>query len=211
MEKVEKVYVVDDDKFVASALHRVFRSAGFEVEVFHCARDFLAHFTDGGNACLILDLRMPEVGGLEVLQLLRQRQSDIPVIVHTGNADVAVAVKAMRGGAFSVIEKPYSSELMIAEVRAAMAAAAQPRALNRRLREARSSVAALSERERTLVPLLAEGQSARQAAAALGLSARTVEAHRANIFKKLGINSTAALVRIALLAELAEQYRLLAN
>lgn len=204
---MEKVYVVDDDKFFASALQRVFRSSGFEVEVCHSARSFLERFSDRDGACLILDLRMPEVGGLELLRHLREAQADIPVIVHTGHADVAVAVKAMQAGAYSVIEKPYSSELMIAEVRAAIAAAAKRRAVNRILREARTSIASLSERERMLVPLLAEGVSAREVAQALGLSARTVEAHRSNIFRKLGINSSAALVRIALLAELAEDFR----
>lgn len=203
---MEKVYVVDDDKFFASALHRVFRSAGFEVEIFHSAHDFLERFSDCENACLILDLRMPEVGGLQLLRQLREIQADIPVIVHTGNADVAVAVKAMQAGAFAVIEKPYSSELMVAEVRAAITAAAKRRSLHRMLRAARISIALLSERERMLVPLLGDGLSAREVAQALGLSARTVESHRANIFRKLGINSSAALVRMALLAKLAEEY-----
>lgn len=202
---MEKVFVVDDDKFSASALRRVFHSAGFEVEVFHSAGDFLERFSDCEDACLILDLRMPEIGGLKLLQQLREAQVDIPVIIYTGNADVAVTVKAMQQGAFSVIEKPFSGELMIDEVRAAIAAAAKKRSMNRRLRDAKANIASLSERERTLVPLLSEGISAREVAESIGLSARTVEAHRANIFKKLGINSTAALVRIALLAELAEK------
>lgn len=201
---MEKIYIVDDDKFFASALRRVFHSAGFEVETFHSARDFLEQFSDCGSACLILDLRMPEIGGLELLQQLRAAQADIPVIIYTGNADVAVAVKAMQAGAFSVTEKPFSNELMIAEVRAAIAAAAKARARNSLLRDAKAKIASLSDRERTLLPLLGEGHSAREAADSLGLSARTVEAHRANIFRKLHINSTAALVRIVTLAELAE-------
>lgn len=197
-----KIYVVDDDRYLTNALHRLLRSAGFEVETFNSAREFLTNFVDGDDTCLVLDLRMPEIGGLELLQQLRSKPIDLPVIIYTGNADVAATVKAMQIGAYSVIEKPFSDELMIAEIRNAIAAGERTRPRQRMMREAQALIAGLSERERALVPLLGDGATAREVAETLGLSVRTVEAHRANIFKKLGINHSAALVRLALLAEL---------
>lgn len=198
------VFVIDDDAFFRNTLRLIFSTAGFAVDTFPGGREFLASGRSDADACLIVDLRMPDMGGIELLRHLREMRCDIPAIVYTGNADVECTVRAMREGAFTVIQKPFSNELMIEEVRQAIASARQQRTRNARLQAARASFDSLSERERLVAQVLAEGKSARETGAELNLSARTVEAHRANIFRKLGINSSAALVRIVLLAELGE-------
>lgn len=203
---MKTVFIVDDDAFFRNTLQLIFSTAGFAVTTFAGGREFLAAGRDDADACVILDLRMPDMGGIEMLHLLREKRLDIPVIVYTGNADVESAVRAMREGAFSVIQKPFSNELMIEEVRQAIATAHLRRARNARLRAARACFDSLSERERLVARALAEGHSAREVGTMLNLSARTVEAHRANIFRKLDINSSAALIRIALLAELDSEW-----
>lgn len=201
MSGLDKVYVVDDDSFFLKMLEQVFRSAGFEVHAFSSAREFLAAPLCEQDTCLILDLRMPDMGGVELLRRLRERGSDMPVIVYSGNADLDVAVRVMRDGAYSVIQKPFSNELLIEQVRQAIAATRRVRTRGARIRDAQAALALLSERERSVARALADGLSAREVGELLGLSARTVEAHRANIFRKLNINTSAILVRMVVLAE----------
>ncbi|WP_024303045.1 response regulator transcription factor [Pseudogulbenkiania sp. MAI-1] len=201
MQYGQTVFVVDDDDFFRNALQRIFRSAGFQVETFASAELFLEGYKPCEESCLILDLRMPEVGGLELLKCLQQRQIDLPVIVYTGNADVQVAVRAMQEGAFTLIEKPLSSELLIEQARAAITSSRFKRARQAKVAKARESLALLTERETQVAKCLAEGLSAAETASCLGISARTVEVHRANLFRKLQIKSSAVLAQLVLLAE----------
>lgn len=205
MTSGQTVFIVDDDEFFRRLLQRVFHSAGFRVEAFAGAAEFLAGYVDCAEACLILDLRMPEVGGLELLTSLQQRKIDLPVIVYTGNADVQVAVRAMQQGVFTVIEKPLSGELLIAQVRAAIINARLQRTRQARVEQARASLARLTQREQEVAQHLAAGLSASETAAQLHISVRTVEAHRVNLFRKLDIHSSTVLAQIVLLAELGEQ------
>lgn len=202
MQYGQTVFVVDDDDFFRSALQRIFQSAGFRVESFASAEQFLKNYWPCEESCLILDLRMPEVGGLELLQRMQQMQFDLPVIVYTGNADVQVAVRAMQEGAFTVIEKPLSSELLIEQARAAITSSRFKRARQAKVTKARESLALLTERETQVAKCLAEGLSAVETASRLGISARTVEVHRANLFRKLQIKSSAVLAQLVLLVEL---------
>lgn len=204
MSVQQTVFIVDDDDFFRSTLKKIFQSAGFYVATFDRAERFLAEYTSCEESCLILDLRMPEIGGLELLRCLQERHIDLPVIIYTGNADVQVAVCAMQNGAFSVIEKPLSSELLIEQARAAISSARPQRARNARITKAQAEIALLTEREKEVAKCLADGLSAAEAACKLGISARTVEAHRGNLFRKLHINSVSMLVHIVLLAELGE-------
>ncbi|WP_018989527.1 response regulator transcription factor [Aromatoleum toluclasticum] len=198
----QSVFIVDDDESFLNAARRVFRSAGFRVETFESAGAFLSAYRPCDEACLILDLRMPGVGGLELLERLRERQIDLPVIIYTGNADVPVTVRAMQAGAFSVVEKPFSDELLIARVREAIASSRTRRVRNATIAEARAKLAALTEREREIARCLADGLSAPQIGARLGISARTVEAHRANLFRRLDVTSIAIVARLMLWADL---------
>lgn len=198
----QTVFIVDDDDFFRSILQRIFQSAGFLVETFTGAEHFLTSYTPCEESCLILDLRMPKIGGLELLTCLQERRIDLPVIIYTGNADVQVAVCAMQKGAFTVIEKPLSSELLIEKARAAINSARPLRARNAKIAQARASLALLTEREREVAKCLADGLSAAEAASHLGISVRTVEAHRSNLFRKLQINSISLLVHLVILAEL---------
>lgn len=202
MDVKQTVFIVDDDDFFRSALQRIFRSAGFRVKTFASAELFLAGYSPCEEACLILDLRMPEVGGLELLKRLQQQQIFLPVIIYTGNADVQVAVCAMQEGAFTVIEKPLSSELLIERARAAISSARPILARQAKVAKARKSLALLTERERHVAAYLADGLSASEVGDQLEISVRTVEAHRANIFRKLQIKSSTVLAQLVLLAEL---------
>lgn len=196
------VFVVDDDEFFRKGVARIFASAGFQVHTYDSAEGFLESYRGCDEGCLVLDLRMPEVGGLEVLQRLRQARIDLPVIIYTGNADVPVTVRAMQQGAFALLEKPASSELLIEEVRAAICRSRGRRARLAKVAAARMRLAALSGREREIALCLAEGLSAPEVACRLQISTRTVEAHRARLFHKLEIKSVAALAQIVLLTQL---------
>lgn len=199
----QTVFVVDDDEFSRNALSRIFRAAGFRVHLFESAEIFLSEMPSCEEACLILDLRMPRVGGLELLELMRQRGIDLPVIIYSGNADVPVTVRAMQAGAYAVLEKPFSGELLIERVRTAIASAGVARARKAKIADARTRLATLTEREREIARCLAEGLSAPQIGGRLGISARTVEAHRANLFRKLDVASIATVAQLVLWADLS--------
>lgn len=202
MPMKQSVFIVDDDDFFRNTLQKIFNSVGFRVEAFASAELFLAGYKSCMESCLILDLRMPEIGGLELLKHLAHRKIDMPVIIYTGNADVQVAVRAMQEGAFTVIEKPLNSELLIEHVREAIAKTRLQRTHHAKVLEAKNSLAQLTERERQVAGYLASGLSAAETSAQLGISVRTVEAHRANLFRKLQIKTSATLIQLVLLAEL---------
>ncbi|WP_018990560.1 response regulator transcription factor [Aromatoleum toluclasticum] len=200
----QSVVIVDDDDFFRKALERVFHSAGFRVESFASADAFLTGYIPKEEACIILDLRMPRIGGLELLDRLKERGIDVPVIIYTGNADVPVTVQAMQAGAFAVVEKPLSSELLIARVRAAIAETRAGRTRRIQVAAARAKLGLLTEREVEVARHLTEGRSSPEMAAILGISSRTVDAHRVNLLRKLEIKSIAALTRLFVLAELGD-------
>jgi RNA polymerase sigma factor (sigma-70 family) len=197
------VFVVDDEPAVRDSLALLLRSVGLPTRTFESAQAFLEAFRPVPNSCLLADVRMPGMSGLELQEALRTRGLDVPIIVLTGHGDVAMAVRAMKAGAADFIEKPYNDQVLIDAVHRALAASREPHAApaaDRAGIEARLDT--LSPREREVMQLVAEGKPNKVIATRLGLSTRTVEVHRAKVMEKMQAASLAELVRMALAAGL---------
>ncbi len=192
------VFVVDDDAAMRESLRFLVESVGLAVETFERAQDFLGRYDPERPGCLVLDVRMPEVSGLELQERLAEYGSDIPVILITGYGDVPMAVRAMRNGAIDFIEKPFSDQHLIDRIQEAIARDG----LRRSKRNDRDSMArrmsALSVRETQVLDRVVEGKANKVIAVELGLSPKTIEVHRARLMKKLRVGSVAELVRLAL-------------
>ena len=200
MSDPARVFVVDDDQGMRESLRFLLESAGFAVETFASARDFLEAGGAGKSGCLVADVRMPEMNGLELQEKLAAEGARLPVILMTGHADVPMAVGAMRAGAADFIEKPFADEALIASIRRALAPApergrpaapAVPADLARRL-------AKLTPREREVLDHLVRGSQHKVIAHALNISPRTIEVHRARIMQKMEARNLAHLVQLVL-------------
>ena len=191
------MYIVDDDDAVRHSLGFLLKSAGLPISPHVSAQEFLAAYDAAQPSCLVLDICMPNMSGLELQQHLNLRRAIIPVVFITGHADVPMAVEAMRSGAFDFLEKPFHDRELIARIRRAL-----ERDAGNRDRKDRRQIPALLEcltaRERQVLRLVGTGKLNKVIAADLGVSRRTVEAHRAHVMEKLGIRSLAQLVRIAM-------------
>jgi two-component system response regulator FixJ len=198
------VHIVDDDALIRLTLEQVFRSAGFATHAYASADAFLNCQICTDNSCLILDLRMPSNSGLWLHAELRNRGIDLPVIIYTGNADVDVAVKLMSEGAYTLLQKPMSNELLIQKVQEAIQSHQQAQHRLQPVREAQRQLQKLSAREYQIAQLLADGRSAPDIGERLHLSPRTIEAHRARILDKLEIRSVARLAKLVALADAAD-------
>ena len=199
------VFVVDDEPAIRDSLALLLRSVGLPTRTFDSAQAFLDAFQPVPNACLLADVRMPGMSGLELQEALRARGLKVPVIVLTGHGDIAMAVRAMKAGAADFIEKPYNDQVLIDSVNRALAASrsaqGSPPAVDRAGIEAR--IATLSPREREVMQFVIEGKPNKVIATRLGLSTRTVEVHRAKVMEKMQAASLAELVRMALAAGLS--------
>jgi two-component system, LuxR family, response regulator FixJ len=197
------VFVVDDEPAIRDSLAMLLRSVGLATRTFDGAQAFLDAFQPVPNACLLADVRMPGMSGLELQETLRSRGLKVPVIVLTGHGDIAMAVRAMKAGAADFIEKPFNEQVLLDAVHRALAqgraGAPQPSAVRAEI-EAR--VATLTPREREVMLLVAEGRPNKVVATRLGLSTRTVEVHRAKAMEKMQARSLAELVRMAIACEL---------
>jgi FixJ family two-component response regulator len=202
MPETPHIFVVDDDELMLDTLDAVLSFAGFKVTTFNRAEVFLAANLPTDNCCLILDLRMPHMSGLELQRLLLERKVDLPVIIYSGNADVATTVRAMSGGAFTLVQKPVSNDLLVEMVRDAMRKHQQQSEEKNLFTKAEARLDFLTGRERAVAVLAAEGLTANEIADQLCISARTAEAHKASIFKKLGIKSVALLAQLVVMARL---------
>ncbi|OBQ71184.1 response regulator FixJ [Mesorhizobium erdmanii] len=196
----EVVHVVDDDVDVRKSLGFLLATADFAVRLHESATAFLATSTGEIDGCILTDVRMPGIDGIEFLRQLRARGQTVPVIVMTGHADVALAVQAMKEGAADFIEKPFDDQILIDAIRLALdnrsqMAVAHPQAL-----DIHKNLATLSERERQVLDGLVSGLPNKTIAYDLGISPRTVEIHRANVMSKMGAGSLSHLVRMALIA-----------
>jgi two-component system response regulator FixJ len=195
------VLVVDDDEAVRGSLKLLLKSAGLTARAYPSAAEFLAAHDDGQPGCLLLDVRMPGMSGLELQDELNRRGAIIPVIFITGHGDVPMAVEAMRRGAMDFLQKPFRDEDLIDRVNRALARDRDNRAQLEARDAIRGRMARLTPRESQVLRLLATGKSNKQMAGNLGVSQRTVEIHRAHLMHKTEATSVAQLVRMLLVAE----------
>ena len=195
------VFVVDDDRGIRDSVTWLFQSVGLRVQTFGGAQEFLDTYHPSRPGCLILDVRLPGMGGLDLLEALRGRGATLPVIVLTAFGEVHSAVRAMKGGAIDVMEKPTRDQVLLDRVQQALDLDKKTRATLASRSEAAARYARLSKREVEVLRLIIAGKANKVIASELTRSPKTVEAHRAAIMRKLGVHSIAELVRIVLLAE----------
>ena len=196
------VYVVDDDDAVRRFLRGLIRSVGLKVETFATAREFLDAYQAGSPGCLLLDIRMPGMSGLELQAELRRRNLDLPVIVLTGHGDVKVAVHAMKAGAVDFIEKPFNNEFLLQAIQKAVAGSLHSSGIRVRRQEILQRLKTLTTRERQVLGLVVAGGTNKGVARHLGISEKTVEIHRARVMEKMQAKSLAELVKMATVLEL---------
>jgi len=193
------VYVVDDDPAMRSSLRWLIESVGLSVRTCASAQDFLRTY-DGDAGCLVLDMRMPGMSGLDLQAELAARKIHIPILIITGYAEVPLAVRAMKAGAFDFIEKPFSDQTLLDRIRAAVTQDEAARRRRAARREVEERLSQLTSREHDVFDRVVTGKSNKVIAAELGLSAKTVEVHRAHVMEKLKADSLADLIRLSLLA-----------
>lgn len=195
------VHLVDDDEDVRRALAFLLATAGLEVRVYESAAALLENFDTAQSGCVVSDVRMPGMDGIQLLRHLRKKGVTLPVIIMTGHADVALAVGAMKAGAVDFIEKPFSDDVLLAAIAAALKQQGNSgQSVSEVVMQVRSRLGTLSEREKQVLEGLLAGLPNKTIAYDLGISPRTVEVHRASVMKKLNATSLSQLVRMALLA-----------
>jgi len=192
------VFIVDDDEASRDALALLLESMGLRVASFASARGFLDAYHPEQPGCLLLDVRMPEMGGLELQRVLKQRSIDLPVIFITGHGDVSMSVRAIKDGAVDFLEKPFPEAALLDRVHEAIARDARRRGQAVERAAALARFGQLTPREREVMGLVVSGLSNKAIANALGVSARTVETHRARVMEKMGAGSVPELVSAAL-------------
>lgn len=192
------IYVVDDDDSMRQAIALLLRTVGYRPVVFARPSDFLAKFDPNVHGCLVLDIRMPEMSGLEIQQQLNRAGTILPVIFITGHGDIPMAVQAMKDGAFDFLTKPFRDQDLLDRINSALKQDAENRAAIERHADLRRRAESLTPREREVLELIVEGKANKVVAIDLGLSERTVEIHRANVMEKMGARSVAHLVKMYL-------------
>jgi two-component system, LuxR family, response regulator FixJ len=192
------VHVIDDDVAVRQSLAFLLSTAGLAVRVHESAVAFLEVVSEATGGCIVTDVRMPGMDGLELQRRLRERKIQLPVIVITGHGDVSLAVEAMKAGASDFIEKPFDDEVLLTAIRSALTRHATDAERGARGAEVRRRIELLSEREREVLDGLVAGKPNKIIAYDLGISARTVEVYRANVMTKMQADSLSDLVRMAL-------------
>lgn len=197
-----RIYVVDDDEAVRQSLIVLFESGGHACRAFSSAQEFLAAAPTLQPGCVIADIRMPGMDGLEMQQRLIERALLFPLIVMTGHGDVPLAVRAMKAGAIDFIEKPFAADAIAESVRNALATAAELRERDTAASAAAARLATLSAREHEVLQGLIDGLPNKSIAHDLGISPRTIEIHRARVMDKMGARSLSELVRLGLAARL---------
>jgi two-component system, LuxR family, response regulator FixJ len=198
------IYVIDDDDAVRQSLEFLLKTAGIAVRGFDSAKAFLEVLPQIGSGCVITDVRMPEITGIELLQKVKTANPDLPVIVITGHGDVSLAVEAMKIGAVDFLEKPFDDDLLLAAVRAALNRDSDVGKRKAELAGIQEKLAELSNRERQVLEGLVVGKPNKVIAFDLNISPRTVEIYRANLMTKMSANSLSDLVRMAVMTGVLE-------
>ena len=204
MPSDEIVYVIDDDDAVRQSLEFLLKAAGMTVQSFGSAKEFLGQFPRLERGCIVTDVRMPDVTGIELLRQVNDSGSAMPVIVITGHGDVPLAVEAMKIGAVEFLEKPFDDDVLLAAVRGALTHDADTAKQKAEQTAINEKIAALSNRERQVLDGLVAGNPNKTIAFDLGISPRTVEIYRANLMTKMQANSLSGLVRMAIIAGMLE-------
>ncbi|AHB06398.1 MULTISPECIES: response regulator transcription factor [Pandoraea] len=194
----ETVFVVDDDEAVRDSLRWLLEANGYHVRTFSNAEDFLLHYNEHQIGCLILDVRMPGMTGPELQDQLLGKKVNIPIIFVTGHGDVPMAVETMKKGAMDFIEKPFDEADLRAQVEKMLSKARAEASSQREQQAAEELLSKLTSREHQVLERIIAGRLNKQIADDLGISIKTVEAHRANIMEKLNVNTVADLLRLAL-------------
>ena len=195
------VHIVDDDDSVRRSVAFMLKNAGYRVENHVSGVAFMKEAKTAERGCVLLDVRMPEMDGLEVQQEMAARGIDLPVVILTGHGDISVAVKALRAGAVNFIEKPYEKETLIAAIEEAYSKLDKMHDKEMKAGEAKIRLASLTGRERDVLDGLVAGYPNKTIAYDLGISPRTVEIYRANMMEKLRVRSLSEALRIAFIAE----------
>jgi FixJ family two-component response regulator len=193
------IFVVDDDAAMRRSLAYLFDSAGWQVQTFESARDFLQRYEGHVPGCLLLDVRMPLMSGLELQQELNNRTGhaiSLPVIFLSGHGDLAMAVQTMKAGACDFLEKPCKDQVLLDAVSRAVARSVEESRSAASANTAQSALARLTAREREVALLMAEGKASKVIARELGISDKTVQVHRHNTMEKLGLHSAAEVARL---------------
>lgn len=195
------IFIVDDDAAVRDSLAVLLSTAGLRVETYGSGEEFLRSWNPVQAGCLVLDIRMPGISGLDLLEHLNASRSKIPVIIITGHGDVKIAVKAMKLGALDFVEKPFKYEAIIASINDALRREEQDRSRDTQVALYLERLALLTERECQIYGYMVQGDPNKVIAAKLEISPRTVEIHRAHVMEKLQVRNLSQLVKLAILAE----------
>ena len=189
------VFVVDDDEDMRDSIQWLMESVGLPAQTFPVAGEFLQACDPLREGCLLLDVRMPGMSGMELLEQLNACGIQLPVIILTGHGDVPMAVRALKHGAFDFIQKPYNGQGLLDQVNAALKLDRERRRQSREMSALHAHYQALTQREREIMELVVAGDSSKAIAKMLGISPKTVDIHRANIMKKLDVHTIAELVQ----------------
>ncbi|NJM13400.1 MAG: response regulator transcription factor [Synechococcaceae cyanobacterium SM1_2_3] len=196
MSNSATVFIIDDDPAVRDAVGLLLRASGLQVETFASAADFLNANAVRRPGCIVLDVRMPGMSGLDLQKQLRAQGCCLPIIFMTGHGDVPMAIRAMKAGAFDFIEKPFQGEILRQRIEEALNLDCRERSRQARRTDAATRLALLSPREREVLDRVADGQYNKVIAAELGISLSTVEIHRKRVMEKLQAGSLSDLIRL---------------
>ena len=194
--KPATVFVVDDEPSVRRSLARLLKTAGYEVEVFASAREFLEHTPSDGVGCLVLDVRMPDLNGLELQQALAKSDRSMPIVFITGHGDIPTSVRAMRAGATDFLPKPFEADELLRAIERALATAREEQEKRSASADAERLLATLTPRENEVLRHVITGRLNKQIAAELGTSEKTIKVHRGRVMRKMRVQSVAELVRL---------------
>ena len=199
MQADATIYVIDDDEAVRQSLEFLLKTAGIKVRSFESGKAFLDVLPQVDSGCIVTDVRMPEITGIDLLKKVKEVKPDLPVIVITGHGDIALAVEAMKIGAVDFLEKPFDDEHLLSAVKGALDREADLAQRKAQVNGIHDKLAALSNRERQVLEGLVAGNANKNIAFDLGISPRTVEIYRANLMTKMAANSLSDLVRMAMM------------